>query len=296
MKKIIFSFTCWALYPGAIMAQIPNFSFENWTTMGSYENTAMWGTMNNTTAAHGVYTATKASPGNPGSYYLMLTSKTVGTGVVNGIAVSGQLDSITMQPKSGFAFIQRPQSFIGQMKHMSYGSSQGSIMVTLTRWNTGLNQRVTVGTANQTLSGMVMSWTNFTINFNYVDGGYPDTCNIVLKSSGANPTNNDYLYIDNLAFIGSVVGIENHNSFLNNMSVYPNPSNSSIVLDLNFKSPQQTSIDLTDLVGKVVLAKNAGVLHGETKQILDVSAIAKGAYFVRIVSESGAEVKKIVIE
>lgn len=296
MKKLIFSILCCALFSGIANAQIPNSGFENWTTVGSYVNPDGWGTMNNTTAIASVYTATKGTPGSPGAAYLKLTSKTVSTTVVNGIAVSGVLDSITMMPKSGFAFNTRPANFTGKWQHMIYGSSQGSIQVTLTRWDTGLNQRITVATANQTLSGMAMSWANFTIPFTYLDGNNPDTCIIVLKASGSAPTNNDYLWVDNLAFSGTVTGIEKYDSFLSNMIIYPNPSTESVTLNLNLKSPQQITIEITDLTGKLIRSRNVGTLQGETIQTINVSGIAKGTYLVRVVGEQATEIRKIILE
>ncbi len=294
MKKNILSIFIGSFITISAFAQIPNSGFETWTTTGNI-NPSGWGTMNNTTSALSVFTAQKGTPGSPGSSYLKLTSKTVGTAVVNGVAVSGVLDSTTMQPKSGFAFNQRPSNFTGKWQHM-VTSSQGSVKVTLTRWNTGTNSRVIVATANQTLSGMAMSWTNYTIPFTYSDGGNPDTCIIFLKASGSAPTNTDYLWVDNLAFSGVVAGIDNHNDFLNSMIVYPNPGSSSIFIDLNFKTIQQTTIELTDVTGRIVLSKNAGELNGESKQTLDISGITKGSYFVRIITQSGTEVKKIIVE
>ena len=159
----------------SIQAQIPNFSFENWTSMGTYSNPTDWGTMNNTTASTNIFTATKATPGNPGSSYLKLTSKTVGASVVTAIAVSGVLDSITKQPISGFAFNQRPASFTGKWQYM-YTTTPGLISVKLTRWNSVTHARETVANASKTLTGMVMSWDSFNINLTYLNGNYPDTC------------------------------------------------------------------------------------------------------------------------
>jgi hypothetical protein len=294
MKKHILSLLAVAAVATA-SAQIPNNSFENWTNMGSYSNPDQWGTLNNTTAAVSVYTATQGTPGNPGSYYLKLTSTTVGPTVAPGIAVSGVLDTLTMQPKSGFAFSQRPASFTGRWQHMIFGSSQGSISVILTRWDTQNNMRETVATANQTLSGMAMSWANFTINFTYQTGNNPDTCIIVLRASGANPTNQDYLWVDNLAFTGTV-GIENQSSFLNNVSLYPNPANSQLAVDLNFNSPQETTLQIVDLNGRVVYSYNTGMLNGQNKETIDISGLAKGAYLLRVIAESGTETKNFVIE
>lgn len=278
-------------------AQIPNSGFENWTTVGSYSNPDGWGTMNNTTAIASVYTATKGTPGSPGASYLKLTSKTVsGFGVVNGIAVSGVLDSITMTPKSGFAYNMRPANFTGKWQHMIYGSSQGSIQVTLTRWDTGMNMRMPVASGSVTLSGMAMSWANFTIPLTYVDGNNPDTCIIVMKASGSAPTNNDYLWVDNLAFSGTVTGIENQESFVTDMSIYPNPSSDMVNFKFNIKAAQQISIEISDINGKLIRSEIFGKIQGETNQNMNISGIAKGTYFVKVKGEKSIETRKLVIE
>ena len=296
MKKSILSIVTIVALSSTAIAQIPNAGFETFTNMGTYNVPNGWGTLNNTTAIASIYTATKGTPGSPGTSYLKLASKTVSTTVVNGIAVSGVLDSMTMMPKSGFAYNMRPVSLTGKWQHMIYGSSQGSIQITLTRWDTGLNMRMPVASGNVTLSGMAMSWANFTIPLTYVDGNNPDTCIIVMKASGSNPTNNDYLWVDNLAFSGLVTGIDNHASVVTNMVVFPNPSTETINVNLNLKSSQKVSIELTDITGKLILTKDAGTLTGESKQTLTVNNISKGTYLVRVVTESGSEIRKIVIE
>lgn len=298
MKKLVLltSLALIALSNLAV-AQIPNSGFETWTSMGSYSNPAGWGTMNNTTTPSSVYTATKGTPGSPGTAYLKLTSKTVLSNVVNAIAVSGKLDSITMQPISGFAFTLRPQKFTGKWQHMS-AADDGSISIKLTRWNTSTNSRETVATANRVLGTMAMSWATFTINFVYQTGNAPDTCIIVLKASGTTPVANDYLWVDNLSFTGSVsgTGIESNNNFLNSLVVYPNPSSSTIIIDLNLKSSEKTTFELTDLIGKIILSKTVSLPQGESTQTFDISGLAKGSYFIKINTESGSETRKIIVE
>lgn len=297
-KTLLFTTLAMIAISTIAVAQIPNSGFETWTNMGTYSNPDGWGTMNNTTSVSSIYTATKGTPGSPGTAYLKLTSETIGSVVVNGIAVSGQLDSITKQPISGFAFNQRPQKFTGKWQHMIYGSSQGSVSVKLTRWNTSTNSRETVANAYQTLSGMAMSWAAFTINFAYLTGNVPDTCIIVLKASGGAPTQDDYLWVDNLAFSGTVsgTGIENQNNFLNNLSVYPNPGSENIIVDLNLKSSEKTTFELIDLTGKIVLSKTVSLPQGESSQLFDISGLAKGFYFIKIDTDSGREMRKICIE
>lgn len=296
MKKIILSLSAAILTSTSLLAQIPNNGFETWSAVGSYSVPNGWGTLNNTPALSGTYTATKGTPGSPGTSYLKLTSKTIGTSVVNGIAVSGVLDSITMTPKSGFAFNQRPVNFTGKWQHMIYGTSQGSIIVKLTRWDSGTNARVSVASGSVTLSGMAMSWANFTIPLTYAEGNNPDSCIIVLKASGSNPTNNDYLWVDNLAFSGTVTGLKNQESFLSDMFIFPNPSAETINLNLNLKTAQNISVELFDMTGKLVISKDFGILQGDTKQVINVNGISKGTYVLMVIAEKGTEVKKIIIE
>ncbi len=296
MKKIILAIFTLLFLTNLSFAQIPNFSFESWTSMGSYETPDQWGTMNNTSAVVSVFTATKATPGNPGSFYLNLTSKTTLAGVLNGIAVSGKLDSTTMLPVSGFAFNLRPQSLTGKWQHMIYGTSAGSVSVLLTKWNTLSSKRDTVATAYRALADMIMSWANFSINLTYQSGEYPDSCIIVLQASGSAPTNQDYLYVDNLAFIGSVASVENNTTSLNVVSIFPNPSNSLITINLIGNSTQTTLIELLDLEGRVVISKNAGILPSQSKQIIDVSSLSKGVYIVNIKTGNETVCKKIVLQ
>ncbi len=295
MKKTILSilaFTCFAI---SAMAQIPNAGFENWTTMSGYSNPDGWGTMNNTTASNSVYTASMGTPGNPGSSYLKLISRIVGANVVNGMAVSGKLDSVTMQPISGFAFNMRPKSLTGSWQYMNSGSA-GSVNAILSRWDNGQNKRVTVATANKPLSGMAMSWANFSIDFTYVDGNNPDTCIITLKASGLAPASADYLYVDNLAFTGTVAGVEDNTDVISNMNLYPNPSSNFLTINFTLAKSQNVTLSIIDIFGKIVKDDNLGIINGNAERLINTNNLAKGTYFVSITTETASEIKKIVIE
>lgn len=294
MKKEILLIAATLLIYAVATGQIPNNSFENWTSMGAYSNPTGWGTMNNKTASLSVYTATKATPGTQGTAYLKLTSKKAGSTVVNGIAVSGKLDSMSMQPLSGFAFNQKPTALTGKWQYM--GSSPGSIKVTLTKWNASTNMREIVGTATKTLSGMVMSWAGFSIPFTYQSSALPDSCIILLQASGANPVANDYLWIDELAFTGITTQLNNEINVYNNLTVSPNPSNGFVTLNFNTNSSQQKNIQLIDMAGKVVFIKNVNVIKGESEQTIDISQLAKGSYFIKVISTNENEIKKLIIK
>jgi hypothetical protein len=284
MKKLFYTLVL-IIIANSCFSQIPNSGFESWTNMGSYENPDSWGTLNNTTALSSVYTATKGSPGSPGSYYLKLTSQTIGPLVANGIAVSGVLDSITQLPKSGFPYSLRPQSFTGKWQHMISGSSQGSISVLLTRWNTVSGARETIANADKTLSGMAMGWASFSIDFTYQSGEFPDTCIIVLKSSGAAPAQGDYLYIDNLAFSGSATGILESVDQNSSIKMFPNPANNEI----EFSSPKSFQngdrLIICDILGNKIFEKHIN----ENSFKINTSGFSNGMYICKIFNRYNVE-------
>ncbi len=105
---------------GPLFSQIPNSGFESWTNIGSYSTPDNWGNLNAVTASSGIYTCVKGSPGNPGTAYLKLISKTVsGMGVQPGIAVSGLLNTTTFEAVSGFPYSERPASLDGAWQFMA---------------------------------------------------------------------------------------------------------------------------------------------------------------------------------
>jgi hypothetical protein len=293
MKKKTALIAC-SIFTACSFAQIPNGGFEAWTNMGSYENPDNWGTMNNTTAFSGVFTAERAS--STGGSFIRLTSRAVHHTVVNGIAVSGNLDSITMQPKSGFAFTGQPQSLIGKWQYMNYGGSYGSVSATLTKWNSSSNQRDTIATAYQSLLGMAMIWLPFTINFSYRNGNVPDSCIIFLKASGAAPVDNDYLWLDSLAFAGTASSIAEQGNFLNGISAYPNPAKKNITVDFSLIHPEKVKITLTNMDGQLIKLIDMETISGNTTYSFNINGISTGSYFINIITESGTEIKKIVIE
>lgn len=296
MKKTLVSFLLMSMTSISMFGQILNNGFENWTSMGIYSNPDNWQTLNNYTALAGVFTATKGTPGNPGASYLMLTSKTVSTTVVNGIAVYGTLDPLTMQGTAGKPFTQQPSRLTGNWQHMIFGSSQGSILVKLTKWNAATSARDVVATGSVTLSGMAMSWATFTVNLSYSSAVAPDSCMIVLKASGAAPTNNDYLWVDNLTFSGSVTGMSDLENNLSISSVFPNPSTEQIIVNLTIKKASEVSFKLIDLTGKVVKEIFVGEVFGQYKSSISVVDIAKGSYFLKISSGDDSEYKRIMIQ
>ena len=272
----------------ATKAQVmPNAGFETWTSMGTYSNPSGWGNYNNSTSPASVFTCEKGTPGNVGTAYLKLTSKTVtGFGVAPGIAVSGVIDSTNGTALSGFAYATRSALLTGKWQHMISGSSQGFIDVKLTRWDGGTS----TASAHVTLSGMAMSWANFSIPLTYTDSNNPDSCIIVLAASGSAPANGDYLWVDALAFSGTQ-GIS-ENLLDAAITVFPNPSSDMLHLDLAAFKDQKLTVQITDMSGKLI--KSMTNIAASSKVTIGIADLSDGNYILNVISKEGTASKKFI--
>jgi hypothetical protein len=292
MKKLTISVMIMVCAISSAFAQIPNGGFENWTSMGSYSNPDNWDQFNAMTAPMSVYTATKGTPGSPGTAYLKLVSKAVAMmGVMPGIAVCGVLSTATYQPISGFAYAQRPQSFTGKYQYMASGSDVGFMAVYLTKWNTAMGMRDTVAMAIDSLTGMAMSWANFNINFMYMNGDTPDSAMIILSASGATPVANSYLYADNLAFSGSVAGIK-ENKLNAAVNLFPNPASDKLVVSITNSKAVKGQIEIYDVIGKKI--KSFNEVDFTSNITIDIADLNKGAYLIKVNTSEGIITKNFL--
>lgn len=293
MKKQILSIIFGAACSLSAFAQIPNNGFENWSTVGSYNNPDSWGNLNAVTSVLSVYTCVKGTPGAVGTAYMKLTSKSVvGMGVVPGIAVTGTIDIVSMKPKGGFPMTTRPQALTGKCQYM-YGASPndiGFMSVTLTKWDANTNTSLPIASGIKNLTGMEMSWADFSIPLTYVSSATPDTAMIVLSASGATPSNGSYLYVDNLNFTGTATGINELNS-LNAISIYPNPSSENQI-HISATNEKLQSIDIMSIEGKLI--SHTDVYSNNNENIIDISSLQAGQYIVKLNSESNVYTSKFI--
>jgi hypothetical protein len=80
----------------------------------------------------------------------------------------------------------------------------------------------------------------------------------------------------------------------NNYSIYPNPSSGKFIFECNKNLRQSLSIEITNLKGEKVLTKNN--LKTYTKNNIDISNVAKGAYLVKIIEGNNFFTKQIIVE
>ena len=88
-----------------------------------------------------------------------------------------------------------------------------------------------------------------------------------------------YLVIDDIA-VGAGVGLDDHDM---NISVYPNPATNSI----NVMGEGIQQVQILDIDGRTIMNFNEG---GQ----LNIAGLANGMYLVRIVTENGVQMNKII--
>jgi hypothetical protein len=77
--------------------------------------------------------------------------------------------------------------------------------------------------------------------------------------------------------------------------VYPNPSAGLVNLRLNNNDPEAFNLEVTDVLGKVLL-RQAVSLSEEQAKPLDLRSLAKGVYFIKIQNSKTSGVRRIVLE
>ncbi len=93
----------------------------------------------------------------------------------------------------------------------------------------------------------------------------------------------------------STTGI-NESSFISNITIYPNPTNTSATILFNLLKVENISISIVNMLGREIKNTTTNNLQsGNNKINLDISDLNNGIYFVRINNKKGF-VNKLVIE
>ncbi len=84
------------------------------------------------------------------------------------------------------------------------------------------------------------------------------------------------------------------NEIKTQISIYPNPSTGTFYLNLE-ASAKPSSVTITDLTGKTILTVEAQE-HAPVPLQIDISNQPKGIFFIKIITETGFYIEKIIIQ
>jgi hypothetical protein len=275
-------------------AQLLNGGFEDWTNNGAYSDPDHWYSLNYLSSQFGTLICEEGTPGNPGSKYVKLTSRMVtGAGVMSGTITSGSYDISTSTYVQGFAFSQRPASLTGSWQYAPGLGDQGFAYVMLTKWNPGtLTADLIAINSTGIPSGTVTTWTNFDLPLSYISNETPDTVIISFSSSGSSsaPVDGSSLYLDNLAFAGSVSNITDVASkFM--VEMFPNPAADHFFI-VTSNPEKVTNYEITSVEGKLI--QSGKLLNAKSK--IELQNISKGIYFVNIFGEDIKVTRRLLVD
>lgn len=269
------------------MAQtVPNGDFETWKSVNGGELPTGW------SLSGGVAKLTTSSNPAPymGSYALLLQNVVANGSGIPGIATNK------------FAFTNRPTSLRCQAGWYPKTATEGiTVLVYLTKWNSGTNSADTVGVGGGSVVPGVTAaaWFELMANITYKTSDAPDTANVMFFAfAGGSFTTGTSLTLDQVAFSDwsagtAPIAIQP----LNSITTYPNPVTEGytrIQYDLVVASP--ILIEVMDLQGRRVFSQNEGILAaGQHISQLDMNNLTPGVYLVRIGSGDMVQTQKVVI-
>ena len=270
-------------------AQIPNSGFENWTTVGSYQNPTFWGTTNSYSMGpfYAVTKSTEHYPVSVGNYSVKIENK---TSLLPSYSGKGYLSSGQPPPGPDFQITGHPLSLTGYYKFTPLNGDTMLIQIQL-YYN---GSSVSYGEFKSTT--VASGWTSFDIPFSSYTTA--DSGSIFISAYYANgfnylPHGNSVLYVDNLSFdtliIGSVAEQSLKKSFFN---LYPNPASDIINLNINNSNNEIFEINIYDVVGKLM---HSEILKQNQKQI-NIENLVNGIYMVSVKSKSFIENQRLIIQ
>ena len=105
------------------------------------------------------------------------------------------------------------------------------------------------------------------------------------------------IYIDNINLIDpTVVGLEDV-TFLKSIQLFPNPATDNVTMNYNLAVAGQASIDVLDITGRLIKEVYQGNKStGPQNQIIDLSDLVSGIYFVRLSLNGEQVVRRVVVQ
>ena len=107
----------------------------------------------------------------------------------------------------------------------------------------------------------------------------------------------DCAWIDNISFPPISVPVSvNENPVPGDLSVYPNPFTDRLSIEYTCRQASSSRMMLLNSMGQSVMEKNLSpaVFTDNATLNLDVAALEPGVYYLRIVTETGSWIRKIM--
>ena len=109
---------------------------------------------------------------------------------------------------------------------------------------------------------------------------------ILIDKEGKQVTN--YNALDTVAYVFAGVGVEVVQASLQGVSIVPNPSANTAVLNLYSNTAQRVSIQITDMTGRVLWQQVENISAQQSSIALPASKLSSGIYMVTVHAADGS--------
>lgn len=268
---------------------LQNGGLENWATdpSGDFEEpTGYWTTANKTFALGAeVSTIRETEKVVEGQFAAKLITRFLFTFPVAGTVAIGVFDNTALTPdqalKFGTPFTNRPSRFQGHYMYFPEETDSADIYTLVTKWNSGTNQRDTIGSAWLRVYDVVEEYTYFDIPLTYTSNATPDTLIVVASSSAGGrefrAVEGSTLYIDGFNLSYTAVGIHIPLMAEVETQVYPNPARHHLQVALA-RSLQNGTLVVYNALGQQVTNTALNNIQNQ----VNISHLADGIYFYQV--------------
>ena len=92
-----------------------------------------------------------------------------------------------------------------------------------------------------------------------------------------------------------VTGVETIN-FVENISLYPNPTTGEFIIEIEISKPVNLEIKLLNVIGQIIYREKLNKFSGVYQKTIDIGKQAIGIYTLQLISGEAVINKKIVLE
>ncbi len=289
MKKFTIVMTVLIAMTIKTNAQIPNSGFEDWGTIGSYEDPIGWATMN-ASCAGPFYSCTKSTdhyPASVGNYSIRVENNTSLTQMTGGYGVA-ITDTMAYPFQPAFPIIGNPTSLCGYYQYNSMNNDSMFIRIVF------FENSIMLG-YNTFITGITTSsWTSFTLPLTYPSA---DSATLYISayypsSQFDDPNGNSVLYVDNLSFDNLITSVPEQISENIFFSLYPNPASDIVTLNIDNTNNANLTLNIYNVIGTLVKSK---ILKQNQRQI-NIGDLSNGTYMFEITSKEWTGKQKLIIE
>lgn len=277
MKKLTTLFL--SLASTAIMAQIPNPSFESWTS-GMPDN---W--QNPLSFVSGI--VTESNTAHAGSHSASLNSASFSSNYYGGILETGK--SVT---DPYFANSGNPAALNGWYQLTTSGGDYFAATASATSGGSNMGAgAIQVSTATSV-------WKQFSVCITYTTGT-ADSMSIIIQlgNSSGNTHAGSFALVDDLSFGSCVAGVQDISKDVTLEAAYPNPASQTSNIIYSIPSDAHVTVDLYDISGRKVMPLLADTYQtvGRYKIPVDVTSLANGIYIYRVTVNGQSYAQKLTV-